>query len=212
MDTPIIHLRIQDFLRSESFLSSGFIAPPMKDLLHQSTAASTWWCGPRPRLGLVEMVVGLPEGPSYPGTPLELRRATCPEESLTRPFALLSLSLNFLRLPPTSPSPPLDCHRQSCLSHAKAPSLLWHGFSSSHLQSFLDFAFLSFHMEDIFYYSHPQDGKSLSTLLLLSGLSLSLSASQSFLNASFYPVYSFFWNLIPFSFPARPVSALDGLH
>ena len=35
--------------------------------LHQSTAASTWWCGPRPRLGLVEMAVGLPGGPSYPG-------------------------------------------------------------------------------------------------------------------------------------------------
>ena len=31
--------------------------------LHQSTAASTWWCGPRPRLGWVEMAVGLPEGP-----------------------------------------------------------------------------------------------------------------------------------------------------
>ena len=37
------------------------------DALHQSTAASTWWCGPRPRLGWVEMAVGLPEGPSYPG-------------------------------------------------------------------------------------------------------------------------------------------------
>ena len=36
-------------------------------VLHQSTAASTWWCGPRPRLGWVEMAVGLPEGPSYPG-------------------------------------------------------------------------------------------------------------------------------------------------
>ena len=35
--------------------------------LHQSTAASTWWCGPRPRLGWVEMAVGFPEGPSYPG-------------------------------------------------------------------------------------------------------------------------------------------------
>ena len=31
-------------------------------------------------------------------------------------------------------------------------------------------------------------------------------------NASFYPVYSSFWNLIPFSLPARPVSALDGVH
>ena len=35
--------------------------------LHQSTAASTWWCGPRPRLGWVEMAVGLPRDPSYPG-------------------------------------------------------------------------------------------------------------------------------------------------
>ena len=32
------------------------------------------------------------------------------------------------------------------------------------------------------------------------------------MNASFYPVYSSFWNLIPFSLPVRPVSALDGLH
>ena len=54
--------------------------------------------------------------------------------------------------------------------------------------------------------------KNLSTLLLPSGLSLSPPAYQSCLNASFYPVYSSFWNLIPFSIPARPVSALDGLH
>ena len=32
-------------------------------------------------------------------------------------------------------------------------------FFSSLLQSFLVFAFLSFHLEDIFYYSHTQDGK-----------------------------------------------------
>ena len=49
--------------------------------------------------------------------------------------------------------------RQSILSHAKASSSLWHGFPSSHLQSLLVFAFLSFHLEDIFYYSHTQDGK-----------------------------------------------------
>ena len=34
----------------------------------------------------------------------ELRRATCPVD-LTRPFALLSLSLNFFQLPPTFPPP-----------------------------------------------------------------------------------------------------------
>ena len=55
----------------------------------------------------------------------------------------------------------VHCHwpRQSCLSHAKASSSLWHGFSSSHLQSLLVFTFLSFHLEDILYYSHTQDGK-----------------------------------------------------
>ena len=36
-------------------------------------------------------------------------------------------------------------------------------------------------------------------------------ASKSCLNASFYPICSSFWNLIPFSLPARPVSALDNL-
>ena len=54
--------------------------------------------------------------------------------------------------------------------------------------------------------------ENLSILLLPSGLSLSPPAYQSCLNASFYPVFSSFWNLIPFSLPARPASALDGLH
>ena len=35
------------------------------NVLHQSTAASTWWWGPRTPLGWVEMAVGLSEGPSY---------------------------------------------------------------------------------------------------------------------------------------------------
>ena len=52
----------------------------------------------------------------------------------------------------------------------------------------------------------------LSILLLPSGLSLSPPAFQSCLNASFYPVYSSFWSLIPFFLPVRPVSALNGLH
>ena len=42
-------------------------------------------------------------------------------------------------------------------------------------------------------------------------LSYSPPAFQSFLNTSFYLVFSSFWSLIPFSHPNRPVSALDGL-
>ena len=53
-------------------------------------------------------------------------------------------------------------------------------------------------------------GKPLDSLLPF-GLSLSPPAYQSCLNASFYPVFSF-WNLVPFSLPARSVSTLVGLH
>ena len=75
--------------------------------LHQSTASSTWWCDPRPRFGWVEMVVGLPEGRSYPGTPLaqtifspccplnDSRRTACSFFKIGRlssPFSCLSLA------------------------------------------------------------------------------------------------------------------------
>ena len=33
--------------------------------LLQSTAASTWWCGPRHRLGWAEMAIDVSESPSY---------------------------------------------------------------------------------------------------------------------------------------------------
>ena len=78
--------------------------------------------------------------------------------NLTGPFALPSLPLNFMRLPPTFP-PPLP------LAQTKLPipckniflALAWiFFFTSSTLQ---EFAFLSFHQEDIFYYSYTQDGK-----------------------------------------------------
>ena len=46
--------------------------------LHQSTAASTWWCGPRPCLGWVEMAVGLPDGPSYSGHSPIIFSLCCP--------------------------------------------------------------------------------------------------------------------------------------
>ena len=68
----------------------------------------------------------------------------------------------------------------NCLSHAKASSSLWHGFFSSHLQSLLDFAFFSFHLEDIFHYSHSQGGISsrLSCFLPDSSATLCLSTTS----------------------------------
>ena len=87
----------------------------------------------------------------------ELRRATCPEESHSS-FCSPFPPLNFLRLPPTF-ALPLPLAQTKLPIHAKVPSSLWHGFSSSHLQSLLVFAFLFFDLEDIFHYSHPQDGK-----------------------------------------------------
>ena len=82
----------------------------------------------------------------------ELRRATCPEEFQSSFCSRFSVAEFLAADSNLSSSSPLT--RQSCLSHAKAPSSLWHGFSSSHLQSLL-----SFRLEDIFYYSHTQDGK-----------------------------------------------------
>ena len=77
-------------------------------VLHQSTAASTWWCGPRPRLDWVEMVVGLPEGPSYAGhspfvfslcCPLnDRRRAAHSIFKIGRLFSLFLLSCPTLAL------------------------------------------------------------------------------------------------------------------
>ena len=83
----------------------------------------------------------------------ELRRVTCPEEShlsFCSPFSPAEFLAGCLQ------SLLVHCHwpRQSCLYHAKSHYSLWHGFSSLHFQSFLLFAFLSFHLEDIFYYSH----------------------------------------------------------
>ena len=49
------------------YLVPVYTCKASKIKLHQSTAASTWWCGPQPRLGWVKIAVGLPEGPSYPG-------------------------------------------------------------------------------------------------------------------------------------------------
>ena len=87
---------------------------------------------------------------------------------------------------------------------AKAPSSLWNRFSHSHFQAFPVFLFLSFHLENIRW-------ERLSTLLFPSSISFSSTVSQSFLNTGFYLVYSFLWNLTPFSLPIKPVSALGGV-
>ena len=78
--------------------------------------------------------------------------------SLTRPFTLLSLPLNFLRLSPTSPRPlPLAQTVLPIPCSSIFLALAWIFFFTS--QSFLVLTFLSFHLKDIFYYSHTQDGK-----------------------------------------------------
>ena len=88
----------------------------------------------------------------------ELHQATCPEEShssICSPFSpaeFLAAASNLFSSAASGPD-------KVVCPMLMASSLLCHGFSSSHRQSFLDFAFLSFHLEDIFYYSHTQDGK-----------------------------------------------------
>ena len=53
-------------------------------------------------------------------------------------------------------------------------------------------------------------GKPLDSPASTQPISLTSCVSKLF-NASFYLLYSSFWSLMPFSLPARPVSALDGL-
>ena len=82
----------------------------------------------------------------------ELRRATCPEEShssFCSPFSPAEFLAAAFNLSPSTATGP----------DKVASSSLWHGFSSSHPQSFLVFALFSFHLENIFYHSHLHDGK-----------------------------------------------------
>ena len=85
--------------------------------LHQSTAASTWWCGPRPRLGWVEMAVGLPKGPSYPGhspTSFAMLPPERPQEGSTQHLQIWSPVFTFSSLLPYS-CPFLSPHSSSSL-------------------------------------------------------------------------------------------------
>ena len=88
----------------------------------------------------------------------ELRRATCPEEShssFCSPFSLAEFHAAASNLSSFTATGP----RKVANPMLKHLPRFWHGFSSLHLQSFLVFTFLSFHLEDIFYYFHTQDGK-----------------------------------------------------
>ena len=116
-----------------------------------------------------------------------------------------------MRLPPTSPRPsPLVQTNLPIPCQSTFLALAWIFFFTSSISPGVCISFLpSGRHLPLFPYTRWEN---LSTLLLPSGLSLSPPTYQSFLNASFYPVFSSFWNLIPFSLPASPVFALDGLH
>ena len=140
----------------------------------------------------------------------ELRRATCPVEShssFCSPFSSTELLAAASNLSPSTATGP-DKVAYPMLKHLPRSGIDF----LLHISIFpgLRIPFLPSGRHFLLFQSTRWE--SLSTLLLPSSLFLSPPAYQSCLNASFYPVHSSFWSLIPFFLPARPVSALDGLH
>ena len=141
----------------------------------------------------------------------KLRRATCPVEShssFCSPFSPAEFLAAASNLSSSSATDP-DKVAYPMLKHLPRSgmdfflhifNLSWssHSFPSIWKTSFI----IPIH----------KMGKALDSPASFRPISLSPPAYQSFFNASYYPVYFSFWNLIPFSLPARPVSALDGLH
>ena len=140
----------------------------------------------------------------------ELRRATCPVESHSSfcssfsPAEFLAAASNLT--PSTATGPDKVAYPMLKYLPRSGMDLLLYIFNLS----WSTHSFPSIWKTSSIIPIHKME--SLSTLLLPSGLSLSPPVYQSCLNASYYPVFSFFWNLIPFSLLARPVSALVGLH
>ena len=109
----------------------------------------------------------------------ELRQATCSKEShssFCSPFSLAEFLAAASNLSSSTATGPDKC----CLSHAKASSLLWHGFSSLHLRSFLVFAFLSFHQEDMSIIPIHKMGKPLDSRAFFCPISLTSCVSKLF--------------------------------
>ena len=140
----------------------------------------------------------------------ELRRATCPEGSRLSFCSLFSLAEFLAAASNLYSSTATGSDKAAYPMQSIFLALAWIFFFTSSFSLGLRIHFLpSGRHLPLFPYTRWEG---LSTLLLPSDPSLSPPAYQSFLNASFYPVYSSFWNLIPFSLPVGPVSALDGLH
>ena len=140
----------------------------------------------------------------------ELRRATCSEESHS----------SFCS--PFSPSEFIAAGSSLSSSTATGPDKVAYPMLKHLPRSGMDFLLFIFNLswtshsfpsiwKTSFIIPIHKMGKPLDSPASFRPISLSSPASNSYLNASFYPVYSSFWNLIPFSLPARPVSALDGL-
>ena len=140
----------------------------------------------------------------------EFRRATCPAEShssFCSPFSpteFLSAASNLSSSTVTGP----DKVAYPMLKHLPRSGMdfLLHIFNLS----WTSHSFPSIWKKSSIIPIHKM-GKPLDSPASFRPISLTSCVSKLF-DASFYPVYFSFWNLIPFSLPARPVSALDGLH
>ena len=126
---------------------------------------------------------------------IELRRATCPEESHSS-FCFSYLPMNFLRLPATSPRPLSLAYTKLCLSHAEVffrsdISLLLHIFNLSWSLHSTSFVTLIHKMRK------PLDSPA--------------SFRPIFLTFCVSKVFGRIILSLSFSVPARTVSALNGL-
>ena len=139
----------------------------------------------------------------------ELRRATCPEEShssFCSPFSpaeFLAAASNFSSSTAIGP----DTIAYPMLKHLPRSGMdfLLHIFHLSWSLHSLPSIWKTSSIIPIHKMGKPLDSPASFRLISLT------SCISKLLNASFYPVYSSFWSLIPFSLPARPVFTLDGL-